>query len=164
MRQPMWRRGVSSPWQNLVRQMLLLLAVRQENGPKVSFCTNLSQFPTKFAPQKRTKFYEFDMKPTCKKCYDRFPTELKKRISDNLREREADAMRRRSASPSSAPSGQKSKSPGVKWKLGKMKKKLTQNRHTKQKQALTAFSFCWIVPHKMKIEWTQPSQKKCLIK
>jgi LIM and senescent cell antigen-like-containing domain protein 1/2 len=61
----------------------------------------------------RTKFYEFDMKPTCKKCYDRFPTELKKRISDNLREREADTMRRRSASPSTTQHHhQKSKSPG----------------------------------------------------
>lgn len=62
----------------------------------------------------KTKFYEFDMKPTCKKCYDRFPTELKKRISDNLREREADTMRRRSASPSTTQHHhqQKSKSPG----------------------------------------------------
>jgi hypothetical protein len=48
----------------------------------------------------RTKFFEFDMKPVCKKCYEKFPTELKKRISDNLKEREADTLRRRSASPS----------------------------------------------------------------
>ena len=40
------------------------------------------------------------MKPVCKKCYEKFPTELKKRISDNLKEREADTLRRRSASPS----------------------------------------------------------------
>ncbi|KAL3072653.1 hypothetical protein niasHS_017627 [Heterodera schachtii] len=59
----------------------------------------------------KTKFYEFDMKPTCKKCYDRFPTELKKRISDNLKEREAETLRRRSASPAQP---QKSKSPGLK--------------------------------------------------
>lgn len=40
------------------------------------------------------------MKPSCKRCYDRFPTELKKRISDNLKERETDlTLRRRSASP-----------------------------------------------------------------
>ncbi|KAF7634912.1 hypothetical protein Mgra_00005654 [Meloidogyne graminicola] len=48
----------------------------------------------------KTKFFEFDMKPVCKKCYEKFPTELKKRISDNLKEREADTLRRRSASPS----------------------------------------------------------------
>ncbi|KAI6173970.1 UNC-97-like protein [Aphelenchoides besseyi] len=47
----------------------------------------------------KTKFYEFDMKPTCKNCYGRFPTELKKRISDNLKEREVETLRRRSASP-----------------------------------------------------------------
>ncbi|KAI6243667.1 UNC-97-like protein [Aphelenchoides fujianensis] len=47
----------------------------------------------------KTRFYEFDMKPTCKNCYGRFPTELKKRISDNLKEREVETLRRRSASP-----------------------------------------------------------------
>jgi len=52
----------------------------------------------------KTKFYEFDMKPTCKRCYERFPNELKKRISDNLKEREAETMRRRSESPP-VPSG-----------------------------------------------------------
>ena len=36
------------------------------------------------------------MKPVCKKCYEKFPNELKKRISDNLKEREADTLRRRS--------------------------------------------------------------------
>ncbi|CAK5090312.1 unnamed protein product [Meloidogyne enterolobii] len=44
----------------------------------------------------KTKFFEFDMKPVCKKCYEKFPNELKKRISDNLKEREADTLRRRS--------------------------------------------------------------------
>lgn len=40
------------------------------------------------------------MKPTCKRCYDRFPNELKKRISDNLKERDMDmTLLRRSASP-----------------------------------------------------------------
>uniref|UniRef100_A0A0R3RFP0 LIM domain-containing protein n=1 Tax=Elaeophora elaphi TaxID=1147741 RepID=A0A0R3RFP0_9BILA len=53
----------------------------------------------------KTKFYEFDMKPTCKRCYDRFPTELKKRISDSLKERDLENERnkmmsqRRSTSP-----------------------------------------------------------------
>ncbi|GMR33300.1 hypothetical protein PMAYCL1PPCAC_03495 [Pristionchus mayeri] len=48
----------------------------------------------------KTKFYEFDMKPTCKRCYDRFPTELKKRLSDALKDRDAEAVhRRRSESP-----------------------------------------------------------------
>ncbi|EYC28313.1 hypothetical protein Y032_0008g88 [Ancylostoma ceylanicum] len=47
----------------------------------------------------RTKFYEFDMKPTCKRCYDRFPTELKKRISDSLKDRDLENQRRRSLSP-----------------------------------------------------------------
>lgn len=47
----------------------------------------------------RTKFYEFDMKPTCKRCYDRFPTELKKRISDSLKDRDIENQRRRSLSP-----------------------------------------------------------------
>ncbi|KHJ98779.1 LIM domain protein [Oesophagostomum dentatum] len=47
----------------------------------------------------RTKFYEFDMKPTCKRCYDRFPTELKKRISDSLKDRDIENQRRRSQSP-----------------------------------------------------------------
>lgn len=28
----------------------------------------------------RTKFFEFDLKPVCKFCYDRFPGELKKRL------------------------------------------------------------------------------------
>lgn len=28
----------------------------------------------------RNKFVEFDMKPVCKKCYERFPLELKKRL------------------------------------------------------------------------------------
>ncbi|VDM10293.1 unnamed protein product [Wuchereria bancrofti] len=53
----------------------------------------------------KTKFYEFDMKPTCKRCYDRFPTELKKRISDSLKERDLEnernkiMLQRRSTSP-----------------------------------------------------------------
>lgn len=51
----------------------------------------------------KTKFYEFDMKPTCKRCYDRFPTELKKRISDNLKERDPETLRRRSQSPARKP-------------------------------------------------------------
>ena len=51
----------------------------------------------------RTKFYEFDMKPTCKRCYDRFPTELKKRISDNLKEKDVETLRRRSQSPARKP-------------------------------------------------------------
>jgi len=29
----------------------------------------------------KTKFYELDMKPVCKRCYDKFPQELKKRLS-----------------------------------------------------------------------------------
>ena len=28
----------------------------------------------------RNKFVEFDMKPVCKKCYEKFPLELKKRL------------------------------------------------------------------------------------
>lgn len=28
----------------------------------------------------KTKFYEFDLKPTCKKCFDKFPAELRKRL------------------------------------------------------------------------------------
>ena len=28
----------------------------------------------------RTKFFEFDLKPVCKFCYDKFPAELKKRL------------------------------------------------------------------------------------
>jgi hypothetical protein len=28
----------------------------------------------------KEKFIEFDMKPVCKKCFDRFPYELKKRL------------------------------------------------------------------------------------
>ncbi|XP_013382896.1 LIM and senescent cell antigen-like-containing domain protein 1 isoform X1 [Lingula anatina] len=28
----------------------------------------------------KTKFFEFDLKPVCTKCYERFPTELKKRL------------------------------------------------------------------------------------
>lgn len=28
----------------------------------------------------RTKFFEFDQKPVCKNCYDKFPPELKKRL------------------------------------------------------------------------------------
>lgn len=28
----------------------------------------------------KTKFYEFDLKPVCKKCYDKFPAELRRRI------------------------------------------------------------------------------------
>ena len=28
----------------------------------------------------RTKFFEFDLKPVCKTCYERFPPELKKRL------------------------------------------------------------------------------------
>uniref|UniRef100_A0AC34GTA9 LIM zinc-binding domain-containing protein n=1 Tax=Panagrolaimus sp. ES5 TaxID=591445 RepID=A0AC34GTA9_9BILA len=51
----------------------------------------------------KTKFYEFDMKPTCKRCYDRFPTELKKRISDNLKEKDVETLRRRSQSPARKP-------------------------------------------------------------
>nr|CAD2175041.1 unnamed protein product [Meloidogyne enterolobii] len=65
----------------------------------------------------KTKFFEFDMKPVCKKCYEKFPNELKKRISDNLKEREADTLRRRSASPSTThhqKQKMKSKSPETK--------------------------------------------------
>lgn len=29
---------------------------------------------------RRNKFVEFDMKPVCKKCYEKFPLELKKRL------------------------------------------------------------------------------------
>jgi transposase-like protein len=28
----------------------------------------------------KTKFFEFDQKPVCKGCYDKFPPELKKRL------------------------------------------------------------------------------------
>lgn len=28
----------------------------------------------------RTKFFEVDLKPVCKKCYDKFPAELRKRL------------------------------------------------------------------------------------
>lgn len=28
----------------------------------------------------RNKFVEFDMKPVCKRCYEKFPLELKKRL------------------------------------------------------------------------------------
>jgi len=28
----------------------------------------------------RTKFFELDLKPVCKYCYDKFPAELKKRL------------------------------------------------------------------------------------
>ena len=28
----------------------------------------------------RTKFYELDLKPVCKTCHEKFPTELKKRL------------------------------------------------------------------------------------
>lgn len=49
------------------------------------------------------------MKPSCKRCYDRFPNELKKRISDNLKEREIDSsLRKRSASPAAGVGGRKS--------------------------------------------------------
>lgn len=33
-----------------------------------------------FFPLCRNKFVEFDMKPVCKKCYEKFPLELKKRL------------------------------------------------------------------------------------
>lgn len=28
----------------------------------------------------KSKFYEYDEKPVCKKCYERFPNELRKRL------------------------------------------------------------------------------------
>jgi hypothetical protein len=28
----------------------------------------------------KSKFYEFDLKPACKKCYEKLPTELRKRL------------------------------------------------------------------------------------
>jgi hypothetical protein len=28
----------------------------------------------------KTKFYECDLKPVCKKCYDKFPNELRRRL------------------------------------------------------------------------------------
>ncbi|XP_014661856.1 PREDICTED: LIM and senescent cell antigen-like-containing domain protein 1 [Priapulus caudatus] len=34
----------------------------------------------------RTKFYEFDLKPVCKKCYERFPGELKRRLMRSLKQ------------------------------------------------------------------------------
>ncbi|KAG5335056.1 LIMS2 protein, partial [Acromyrmex charruanus] len=40
-------------------------------------------FACAFCDQKmnqKTKFFEFDLKPACKKCYDKFPQELKKRM------------------------------------------------------------------------------------
>ncbi|VDK62970.1 unnamed protein product [Anisakis simplex] len=47
------------------------------------------------------------MKPTCKRCYDRFPNELKKRISDSLKDRDLEiernrVLQRRSMSPTAA--------------------------------------------------------------
>lgn len=30
----------------------------------------------------KDKFYEVDLKPCCKKCFDRFPSELKKRLKN----------------------------------------------------------------------------------
>ncbi len=59
----------------------------------VSDPTDPTDLPQPHALHCRTKFYEFDMKPTCKRCYDRFPTELKKRISDSLKERDAEIAR-----------------------------------------------------------------------
>jgi hypothetical protein len=28
----------------------------------------------------KTKFYELDLKPVCKKCYDKFPSEFRRRL------------------------------------------------------------------------------------
>ena len=33
----------------------------------------------------KTKFYEFDLKPVCKKCFEHFPQELKKKIRNSKR-------------------------------------------------------------------------------
>lgn len=45
------------------------------NRCKRTFSTNLWSFFLH-----RNKFVEFDMKPVCKKCYEKFPLELKKRL------------------------------------------------------------------------------------
>jgi len=49
---------------------------------KKSWC--IKCFACSFCDKKmdqKTKFYELDMKPVCKRCYDKFPQELKKRLS-----------------------------------------------------------------------------------
>lgn len=42
----------------------------------IDFCWNCDPFFF----LRRNKFVEFDMKPVCKKCYEKFPLELKKRL------------------------------------------------------------------------------------
>lgn len=44
--------------------------------PAAAWHTHCFCFPTLC----RNKFVEFDMKPVCKKCYEKFPLELKKRL------------------------------------------------------------------------------------
>lgn len=43
----------------------------------------------------KTKFYECDLKPVCKKCYEKFPNELRRRLR---RQHEAAAGTRKSVS------------------------------------------------------------------
>ena len=44
----------------------------------------------------KTKFYEVDLKPVCKKCYDRYPRELRLRLK---KYHENEAAREQGSSP-----------------------------------------------------------------
>lgn len=50
-------------------------------------------------------------------CYERFPPELKKRISDNLKEREAETLKRRSASPAAPTTAGSGRNKSVSWSV-----------------------------------------------
>lgn len=49
-------------------------------GLQYLFCINFYIYLFLILSLCRNKFVEFDMKPVCKKCYEKFPLELKKRL------------------------------------------------------------------------------------
>ena len=62
--------------------MLLFYAVKSLNN-EISFFRCVNHFACSSCDQKmtvKTKFYEVDLKPVCKKCYDRYPRELRLRL------------------------------------------------------------------------------------
>lgn len=65
------RRESSARVQDSLFHLHLLIQINDSQNPALTVSLSLPY---------RNKFVEFDMKPVCKKCYEKFPLELKKRL------------------------------------------------------------------------------------
>lgn len=124
----LWWRSIYGFGEDLVCKMFFLQPLWQETRPEVSFsnnqtskntlCPGLNFTSSTWNPHASGKYRQHSQKYFQKfSCYERFPPELKKRISDNLKEREAETLKRRSASPAAPTTAGSGRNKSVSWSV-----------------------------------------------